>query len=52
MTERDLRVFDDLEDLVAGAVELFVAERPRTIALSGGSTPKPVYERCPSDVPA
>src|SRR6266542_3189971 len=30
---------------VRAAVELFVAERPRTIALSGGSTPKPVYER-------
>jgi 6-phosphogluconolactonase len=45
MTDRDLRVFDDLDALVAGAVELFVAERPRTIALSGGSTPKPVYER-------
>jgi 6-phosphogluconolactonase len=45
MTERDLRVFDDLDGLVAGAVELFVDERPRTIALSGGSTPRPVYER-------
>jgi 6-phosphogluconolactonase len=45
MTERDLRVFDDLDGLVAGAVDLFVEEAPRTIALSGGSTPKPVYER-------
>ena len=45
MTERDLRVFDDLDGLVAAAVEVFVAERPRTVALSGGSTPKPVYER-------
>ncbi len=45
MTERDLRVSEDLDALVRAAVELFVAERPRTIALSGGSTPKPVYER-------
>ena len=45
MTERELRVFDDLDALVEGAVDLFVAEAPRTIALSGGSTPKPVYER-------
>ena len=45
MTDRDLRVFDDLDALVTGAVELFVEERPRTLALSGGSTPKPVYER-------
>jgi 6-phosphogluconolactonase len=45
VTDRDLRVFDDLDGLVAGAVELFVDHAPRTIALSGGSTPKPVYER-------
>ena len=45
MTERDLRVSDDLDGLVAAAVDLFLAERPRTIALSGGSTPRPVYER-------
>jgi 6-phosphogluconolactonase len=42
---RELRVFDDLDDLVAAAVDLFLEEAPRTIALSGGSTPKPVYER-------
>ena len=45
MIDRELRVFDDLDGLVAGAVDLFVAEQPLTIALSGGSTPKPVYER-------
>ncbi len=45
MTERELRVFDDLDGLVDAAVSLFLEERPRTIALSGGSTPKPVYER-------
>ena len=45
MTERDLRVFDDLDGLVAGAVDLFLEVAPRTIAVSGGSTPKPVYER-------
>jgi 6-phosphogluconolactonase len=45
MIDRDLRVFDDLDGLVAAAVDLFVEEQPRTIALSGGSTPQPVYER-------
>ncbi len=45
MTERELRVFDDLDGLVDAAVRLFLEERPRTIALSGGSTPKPVYEQ-------
>src|SRR6266511_3485565 len=45
VTERELRVFDDLDGLVDAAVSLFLEERPRTIALSGGSTPKPVYER-------
>ena len=45
MTDRELRVFEDLDGLVAAAVDLFLGEAPRTIALSGGSTPKPVYER-------
>src|SRR3954453_13249422 len=44
MTDRDLRGFEALEGPVAAAVDLFVAERPRAIALSGGSPPKPVYE--------
>ena len=39
---RELRVVDDLVD---AATELFVETSPRTIALSGGSTPRPVYER-------
>ena len=30
------------------ATRLFVELQPRTIALSGGSTPKPVYERLAS----
>ncbi|MFL5798879.1 MAG: 6-phosphogluconolactonase [Actinomycetota bacterium] len=45
MTERELRVSDDLDALVEAAVDLFLAEGPRTIALSGGSTPRPVYDR-------
>jgi len=45
VSERQLRVFDDLNGVVAAAVDLFLSEAPRTIALSGGSTPKPVYER-------
>src|SRR5207249_10498373 len=39
---RELRT---TEDLVGDAVRLFLEVAPRTIALSGGSTPKPVYER-------
>ena len=39
---RELRVVDDLP---AAAAELFVRTVPKTIALSGGSTPRPVYEQ-------
>ena len=42
MTQPELRVVDDL----AGAgEELFVEANPRTVALAGGSTPRPLYER-------
>jgi 6-phosphogluconolactonase len=34
-----------VEDLPGSAAEIFLAEKPRTIALSGGSTPAPVHER-------
>ena len=39
---RELRVVDDLP---RSAVDLFLEAAPKTIALSGGSTPRPVYER-------
>jgi 6-phosphogluconolactonase len=39
---RELRVESDL---VEAAVALFLVTAPRTVALSGGSTPRPVYER-------
>jgi 6-phosphogluconolactonase len=42
VTARELRV---TTDLVVDAVAIFLETNPRTIALSGGSTPKPVYER-------
>jgi 6-phosphogluconolactonase len=42
VTPPELRVTDDL---VGDAVALFLEVAPRTIALSGGSTPRPVYER-------
>ena len=42
MTDRELRVTDDL---VGDAVSIFLGASPRTIALSGGSTPEKVYER-------
>ena len=41
MTGRELCV---TEDLVGDAVRLFLEVVPRTVALSGGSTPKAVYE--------
>lgn len=40
------------EDFAATAAERILALRPRTIALAGGNTPRPVYERLAlSDVP-
>ena len=39
---RELRVEADLAEAAAA---LFVEVAPRTVALSGGSTPRPVYER-------
>jgi 6-phosphogluconolactonase len=38
----ELRIVDDLGE---AGVELFLEVSPRTIALSGGSTPKPLYEK-------
>jgi 6-phosphogluconolactonase len=38
----ELRVVDDLP---GAAIEQFLETSPRTIALTGGSTPEPVYER-------
>ena len=42
MSPPELRVVDDLAE--AGE-ELFLEAGPRTVALAGGSTPRPVYER-------
>jgi len=39
---RELRVVDDLAEQGA---ELFLALRPRTVALAGGATPRRLYER-------
>ncbi len=38
----DLRVVDDI---AVAAAELFWAEQPRSVALSGGSTPRALYQR-------
>jgi 6-phosphogluconolactonase len=38
------KIFADPEDLARGAAEYFVARRPRTVALSGGSTPKLMFQ--------
>ena len=43
----NLRIFDSAEDLVHAAARTVVQKigaGARTIALSGGSTPKPMYE--------
>ena len=37
-------IFADPEELARGAAEYFVARRPETVALSGGSTPKVMFE--------
>ena len=39
-----IRIFADQKELARGAAEYFVARRPRTVALSGGSTPKAMFE--------
>ncbi len=40
--ERELRI---VEDVAGAGSALFLAERPRTVVLSGGSTPRALYER-------
>ena len=37
-------IFADPEELARGAAEYFVARSPKTVALSGGSTPKAMFE--------
>jgi 6-phosphogluconolactonase len=39
-----IRIFADREELAQSAAEYFVARRPRTVALSGGSTPRAMFE--------
>ena len=39
-----IQVFPNSEDLARAAAALFVEQRPRTVALSGGSTPKRLFE--------
>ena len=34
-----------VDDIASAAAERFVSLRPRTVALAGGSTPRPLYER-------
>jgi 6-phosphogluconolactonase len=38
------KIFADPEELARGAAEYFVARTPETVALSGGSTPKRMFE--------
>lgn len=40
----NLRIFSSPKDLARAAAELFVARSPKTVALSGGSTPKLLFE--------
>ena len=39
-----MRTFADPEELARGAAEYFVARQPETVALSGGSTPKRMFQ--------
>jgi 6-phosphogluconolactonase len=38
------KIFADPEELARGAAEYFVARRPETVAVSGGSTPKLMFQ--------
>lgn len=38
------KIFADPQELARGAAEYFVARRPETVALSGGSTPKLMFQ--------
>jgi 6-phosphogluconolactonase len=38
------KIFADPEEMARGAAEYFVTRRPETVALSGGSTPKLMFE--------
>lgn len=40
----DVQIFSNPKDLARGAAEYFVARSPETVALSGGSTPKLLYQ--------
>jgi len=51
----NLRIFDTADDLVRSAARTLrqrIASGARSIALSGGSTPKPLYELLGEDPPA
>ena len=39
-----IKIFDSSEELARAAAEYFVARRPETVALSGGSTPKAMFQ--------
>ena len=40
----DVQIFSNPDDLAMAAAELFVAQNPETVALSGGSTPKLMFQ--------
>ena len=40
----DVQIFSNAEELARAAAEYFVARRPETVALSGGSTPKAMFQ--------
>ena len=40
----ELKIFSSPKDLARAAAELFVARSPKTVALSGGSTPRLLFE--------
>jgi 6-phosphogluconolactonase len=40
---RDIRIFDTPQQLFGSAANEFISMNPRTVALSGGSTPKSLY---------
>src|SRR5689334_14749970 len=47
--DMDVQIFPNTVELARGAAEYFVARSPKTVALSGGSTPKLLFQMLASE---
>ena len=48
----NLRIFETIEELTRAAARTILQREHRSVAISGGSTPKPLYELLSSQLPA